>query len=483
MFRKINILLIFIFASFLMAQTRTPAVAGQWYPNSKDKLLNILDELFEKVDIKENKDLNPFGLISPHAGFVYSGGVAAYGFSLLEGKQFDTVIILGPSHHFRKGVVSIYNGDLCKTPLGNIPIDKEISDKLISANRKFVFDEEIHEPEHSLEAQLPFLQYILKDFKVVLILTSTSNLKLLDKLAESLITIVEESNKKLLFINSTDMSHFHDYQTASNMDGHTIDLILEKKWDTLNEEIFNGNCELCGYSALYPFIKVMEHFEHDKGILLKYANSGDVTGDTRRVVGYCSIVFPNTPKNKEEGTMNEADKKYLLELARKSIIHFLENHDVLTPEEPENPELMENRAVFVTLNKNGNLRGCIGHMHAKMSLYRAVVEMAVSAAFQDYRFPQVKKDEFDEITIEISVLSPMQRIYDHEKIRMGIDGVWIKKGYSSGVYLPQVATDTGWDRKTFLESLCTHKADLPKDAYLDPDTEMYIYQVEKFSEK
>ena len=351
-----------------------------------------------------------------------------------------------------------------------------------TCDKRFVFDEQIHEPEHCLEVQLPFLQYTLKDYNVVLIVVSTNDLELLNKLADTLISITEESDKKLLFINSTDFSHFHKYKTANKMDNHTIDLILGKKWDKLNMEISVRKCEMCGYFAFYPFIKIMQHFKHDDGILLQYLNSGDVIGGKKRVVGYSSIVFPNTPQIKEEQTMNESDKKYLLNSARESIEYYLEKHKTFAPEKPENPKLLEDRAVFVTLTKNGKLRGCIGHMHARTPLYKAVVEMAVSAAFQDYRFPKVKKAELKDITIEISVLSPMQRIYDHEKIRMGIDGVWIKKGFKKGVYLPQVATDTGWDRKTFLESLCTHKAGLPKDAYLNPKTEIYIYQVEKFSE-
>nr|MCD4795792.1 AmmeMemoRadiSam system protein B [Candidatus Cloacimonadota bacterium] len=480
--KYMNILLIFLLFSCLSSQTREPAVAGQWYPKDRAKLQKMMDSLFEDIDLEENGELNPFGLISPHAGFVYSGKVAAYGYSLLDGKKIDTVILLGPSHHYSNDIVSIYNGDFCKTPFGKIPIDKEISRELIKADKRFVFEPEIHAPEHSLEAQLPFLQYKLENFKVVLILTSTNDLSLLDKLAETIISIVEETDKKLLYINSSDMSHFHDYKTASEMDGHTINLILEKKWNKLNEEIFNRNCELCGYFAFYPFLKIMKHFNHDEAVLLKYANSGDVSGDTRRVVGYCSIVFPNSPKNSEDETMNEVDKKHLLKLARESISYYLEKGKMLKPVKPEKSELSEERAVFVTLNKNGNLRGCIGHMHARMPLYEAVVEMAVSSAFQDYRFGRVKKSEIDDIIIEISVLSPMQRIYDHEKIRMGTDGVWIKKGFQSGVYLPQVATETGWDRETFLRSLCSSKAGLPADAYKDPDTEIYIYQVEKFSE-
>ena len=180
--------------------------------------------------------------------------------------------------------------------------------------------------------------------------------------------------------------------------------------------------------------------------------------------------------------MNENERLQLIDLARNSITNSFnpQTHSDLVYQ--NNPVFMNERAVFVTLHKAGNLRGCIGHMQARMPLYKAVIEMATAAAFEDPRFPSVKEEELDEIEIEISVLSPMERIFDYNKIRMGIDGVYIKQEFRSGVYLPQVATDTGWDRETFLRSLCSSKAGLPADAYKDPNTEIYIYQVEKFSE-
>ena len=180
--------------------------------------------------------------------------------------------------------------------------------------------------------------------------------------------------------------------------------------------------------------------------------------------------------------MNNKDRSQLLDLARKSIEHYLNQKKQFLLDNQNNPMFLEERAVFVTLHKDGNLRGCIGHMHAQMPLYKAVIEMAAAAAFEDPRFPSVQKEELDNIEIEISVLSPMERVFDHNIIRMEIDGVWIKKGFHSGVYLPQVATDTGWDRDTFLRSLCSSKAGLHADAYKDTDTEIYIFQVEKFSE-
>lgn len=181
--------------------------------------------------------------------------------------------------------------------------------------------------------------------------------------------------------------------------------------------------------------------------------------------------------------MNDELISQLLALARNSIRYYIDNKKELHIEEPpQNSILSEPRAVFVTLQREGNLRGCIGHMHAKMPLYKAVIKMAIAAAFEDPRFQNLTEIELEEINIEISVLSPMEKISDYKRIRMGIDGVWIKHGFHSGVYLPQVAIETGWDRDTFLSSLCSSKAGLSPQAYKDPKCEIYIFQVEKFSE-
>jgi hypothetical protein len=342
----------------------------------------------------------------------------------------------------------------------------------------------VHQPEHSIEAEIPFLQYQLKNFRVVPILIATNDLPLLDKLAETIIKIIEESDKEILLIASSDMSHYHDYQTAVKMDRHTIDLIQKKKWDTLQQDIFSRKSELCGYFGFYTFTKVLQHFGCDQGVLLKYANSGDAIGDTTstQVVGYSSIVFPKAEKT-QNSELSPSDKEYLLQLARRSIEYYLENKKPLPLEKPGSEILHEERAVFVTLNKNHNLRGCIGQLIAQKPLYQAVAEMAVSAAFNDPRFRPVRADELKDISIEISVLTPMKRIKSIDEIEMGRDGVYIKKGMHSGVFLPQVAEETGWDKKTFLENLCVQKAFLPKDAYLDEDTEIYIFQVEKFAEE
>jgi len=467
---------------------RKPAVAGYFYPAEAEELVKTVAGFFAEVEKEKIADILPLGIISPHAGIGYSGQVAAYGYSLLEENSYDTIILIGSSHNYFKNNISIFDGDFCQTPLGKIEIDQEISKQILRSDPRFVFDPQIHKPEHSLEVQLPFLQYKLTDFQVVLILTSTNDEMLLNKLADTIIQIKNQISKKLLFICSSDLSHYHSYKTACKMDSKTIELITNQDLVELRNQIYRKECEMCGYNALIPFIKVMSNFGSEKGILLKYLNSGDVIGDFKtQVVGYCSIVFPQKSKQEEikskDNSMSKENKEYLLSLARECISYYLEHNKQLEPGEPDSQILKQERAVFVTLNKNDDLRGCIGHMQARTEIYKAVAEMAVSAAFQDPRFPPVSEKELSDISIEISILSPLEKIDDYRKIRMGTDGVWVQKGFRSGVYLPQVATETGWDRETFMQSLCAHKAGLPADAYLDKNTDIFIFQVEKFSEK
>ncbi len=494
MLEKIGIFLcLMLFSTNLWAETLEPSLAGTWYPGSKKDLENMLSKFFNNVELGKNKDIVPLGIISPHAGLAYSGPIAAYGYSLLKNGNFDTVIIIATSHRYNAGKVSIYSGDKVKSPIGTSKVNKEVAQKLIAANPNFESIPQVFKGgENSFETQLPFVQYQLPDAQIVPIMTATTDYSLLDDLADELISILERTDQKIAIVASSDMAHFHPYKETVSMDHHTIDLVLSMDIDGLKKEVQRGKCELCGFHSVYPFMKIMKRFGADKPLMLAYQNSADITGDqySSHIVGYSSIVFPESElgiqkkdSDAEQGVYSKEEKKYLLDLARKSISYYLENGKRFQPKQPEYEKLKEERAVFVTLNEYGNLRGCIGHMHAQMPLYKAVAQMAVSAAVEDPRFPKVKEKELKDIDIEISVLTPMEQITDWEQIRMGTDGVWIKKGWRSGVFLPQVATDTGWDRVTFLENLCAHKAGLQKDAYKDPSTEIYIYQVEKFSEE
>jgi AmmeMemoRadiSam system protein A len=215
-----------------------------------------------------------------------------------------------------------------------------------------------------------------------------------------------------------------------------------------------------------------------KAQVLNYANSGDVTGDKSRVVGYVSAVFVKG----DEEMFSKAQKKRLLEIARQSISDYVSSGK-RTDFKESDPALNAKNGVFVTLHKDGDLRGCIGSFTASEPLYQLVAKMAIESATGDPRFMPVTKEELPDIKIEISVLTEPKLIDDWKKIRLGIDGVIVRRGFASGVFLPQVATETGWDLETFLKQLCWQKAGLPEDSYKDPKTQLYTYQAYVFSEE
>ena len=247
---------------------------------------------------------------------------------------------------------------------------------------------------------------------------------------------------------------------------------------------------MCGAGAVYAVMLASKKLGADEVEVLKYANSGDITGEKNRVVGYFSAAFVKrgkagvreNPKPEEGEMFNEAQRRELLKIARQSISNYLKTGkkmDVDTDDEDLKREL----GAFVTLHKNGQLRGCIGNMQAEGPLNLTIRDMALAAAFKDPRFGPVKADELDGIDVEISVLSPMRKIEDPEEIEMGKHGVMVKMGWKGGVYLPQVATETGWDREEFMNSLCAHKAGIPRDAWKTGDADIYVYTAEVFGEK
>jgi len=468
---------------FDQKRVREEVVAGMWYPDNESELKKTLDDLDKKAcdnKIKESK--NALGLIAPHAGFIYSGPTAACGFKAVKDNNYDTVVILGTSHRFRAGVVSVYDGAFVKTPIGNLKINRELTEKLIKSDKKIEFIEKIHSQEHSLEAELPFIKHYLGNVEVVLVLASTEDEKTLVKTGTVISDWIKQSGKKTLIVASSDMSHYHAYEDAVKMDRKTISLVEKGNFDELETAIINKNCELCGFDSLKIFFEIMKGLDAQIPELIHYENSGDAVPGSREkgVVGYMAMTF-----SKEEKTnyYNDSLRKELLKSARESISYSLKNgKKQFKPEKPRDKKLNEERAVFVTLKLNGELRGCIGQMFATGPLYLAVTEMAHSAAFKDPRFNPLTEVELKKVHIEISVLTPMERVKDWKEIKNGIDGVWLKNGHRQGVFLPQVATETGWDLETFLSNLCTHKAGLPADCYKDPETEIFKYQVELFEE-
>jgi len=480
--------LIFAFSPTGWTQTKPPAVseppavlkpvvAGLFYPADKrileQKINGYLKEAAGKV---QKGSASPFGLISPHAGYDYSGRVAAVAYRQIQGKPYRTVFLLAATHYVPFQGVSIYPSGAYETPLGKIPVDDETSAVIMQRCGFARFYSPAFEREHSLEVQLPFLQKTLESFKVVPMVMGRVGESEYRLLAETLTTFVQKNPGRSLIIASSDMSHFHPYQEASAMDRATLGQIESADLKNLTRNIERGTCELCGVQPVLTLMKVAENLA-GKIRVLDYANSGDVTGDKSRVVGYGAVAF--YPPD-ERASLGEKEQKALLQVARRTLEAHVTGRPVPRPH-AGSEKLLQKRGLFVTLEKRGELRGCIGYIKPVLPLADAVAEMTVSASSRDPRFPPVTQQELADIHIEISVLSPMRRIDDTRDVRVGLDGLFIVKGGASGLLLPQVATQQRWDKEEFLRQTCI-KAGLPPNAWREKETETYAFTAQIFSE-
>jgi AmmeMemoRadiSam system protein B/AmmeMemoRadiSam system protein A len=483
-----SILFFFLLTNICFAQLiKKPVVSGTFYPGSPKILSERIKQFLEWAEV-EGQDEDVLALISPHAGYDYSGGVAAYGYKLIKGKSFSTVIIIGPSHYVRFDGFSVYTQGGWQTPLGNVAVDSEMASALLEYNPKFSFYEPAFAREHSLEVQVPFLQMVLDDFKIVPISTGSLSYENCQLLSEALLEVTKDRDD-VLIIASTDLSHYHPYAKANEIDGLAISALKEFDPKSLYYKFVTQECEACGAAGvistlLYVQAKGTNDFE-----VLKYANSGDVTGDRQRVVGYLSAaIYTKTgedkmvPENKEMSILNEEQKKRLLEIVRKTMNEYVTSGKRLDFTE-EDTLLLKEMGAFVTIHNQGKLRGCIGNIIGRQPLYLTVRDMAIAAATEDPRFPALVPEELDEIDVEISVLTQPQKVENVDEIEMGVHGVIVKRGFASGVFLPQVATETGWTKEEFLSNLCSHKAGLDPLAWKDKDTELYSFTAQVFGEK
>ncbi len=466
--------------------TRKSLIAGSWYPGNPGRLRGDIEKYLDNVPALMS-DERVIAIVSPHAGYTYSGQVAAHAYKRITGQKFDAVVVIGPSHRAFFTGASIYDRGGYETPLGIVPVDIEMAERIGSQSRMISFHPDAHRQEHSVEIQLPFLQVALGEFSFVPIVMGMQDEKTCRELAGAIAEALK--GRKALIVGSSDLSHFKGYDATVKMDSRVLDRMKKLDSEGLLRDLRKGSCEACGGGPIAVTIMAAEQLGADGSSVLDYANSGDVTGDRSSVVGYAAAVFYQTDSHKKSGEMDsektgfgltEADRNKLLEIARSSIESKLaggSKPDV----EVQSEILKKNMGAFVTLKKRGQLRGCIGYIKAIRPLYETVSEMARAAAFDDPRFPPLGKKEMVELAIEISVLTSLKEIKDTGDIVVGRHGLHIVKGFQSGLLLPQVATEHDWDRATFLEETC-RKAGLHAGAWKDKGTKIYIFSADVFGE-
>ncbi len=475
---------------------REPAVAGKFYPSEPEELKQMVTGHLGKTPSDQGIDGQIIAILVPHAGLVYSGQIAAYAYKLLENSGISKVVLCGPSHQYGFQGISVYGpGIIWKTPLGNQFCDDTLCNWLGSYNKNISVIPEAHAREHCLEVQLPYLQTVLKDFKIVPMIMGHPDKANVDLLTQALSSL--PFDKKTFFVSSTDWQHYRPASQGGEMDSLGIDCLRNLDANGLEKYLQEGKVEMCGGAPAVAVIRAAIAKGANKVKILKYGDSGDISGDKSSVVGYVAAVLYKSDAKKETGNpngesgvlndadlikkydLNDANKTRLLQIARESIKHYMAFKTL--PEFDAVENLQKFAAAFVTLEKEGMLRGCIGHTTAEEPLYKTVSICAVQAAFADRRFPPVRPEEIEKLHIEISILSSMQKVGSFEEIRVGKDGLMIFKGNERGLLLPQVAVDYGWNATEFLEQTC-EKAGLNPDDYKLPEAIIYKFQAVVFGE-
>jgi MEMO1 family protein len=469
-------------------RVRRPAVAGMFYPADPVELTRSIAEMYAAAE-KRPLSGPPLAIIAPHAGYPYSGMTAARAYKLIEGEEFDTVVVVSPSHTvFFKGC-SVYDGDAYQTPLGEIEIDRDLADRIARVHPSVYFSSQGHSVgaqrgEHSLEVQLPFLQIVLGRFKLVAIVMGEQDEDTTTALGEVLTSAVRQS--RTLMVASSDLSHFHDLGTANQLDNRVRKAVEAFDPGRLLSVLETGDGEACGGGPIAAVLTAARRLGGTEVKVIDYTTSAETTGDADEVVGYLSAVVIGGEKArqvrsaigsrqaepKKGFTLDDQQQETLHRIAREAIAAGLASRSY----EPAKDEGLRNeRGAFVTLEIDGQLRGCIGQLRGRGPLTETVAQMAHAAAFDDPRFSPLTIQEFERLKIEISVLSPLKRVHDINEIEVGRDGLMIKLEFHSGLLLPQVATEHGWDRVTFLEQTCL-KAGLPRSSYRDKLAEIYRFE-------
>ena len=463
----IIVLLLGAAASVLLASkevVREPAVAGAFYPGEQGALSAAVSGFLAKAEHRPESG-RLIALIAPHAGYQYSGQVAAASYRHITDRRVDTVILIGASHTASYLGAAVYPDGAWRTPLGSVRINERIARSLLNDKASVVAGRDAFVKEHSLEVQLPFLQRTLKEFTIVPILLGAPTRDSFAHLADRL-TEVLRKNERAIIIASTDLSHYHGYDAAVAKDRKVVDAAGRMSVEDLQALLASGEGEACGGHPVLLTMMVARNLGATHGVLYDYKNSGDVSGDRSRVVGYAAMGLYRSP-------LTDRQRQELLSLARRTVVQYVK--DRTTPEpEGRDPRLLANGATFVTINRNHQLRGCIGNIQPNMPLARSVVRNAVAAATEDPRFPPLRPEELGDIEVEVTVLSPLEPLADIQDIRVGTHGLFIVKEGRSGIFLPQVPVEQGWDLPTYLEQLCA-KAGLPGNAWKDKDARLFVF--------
>ncbi len=476
---------------------REPIGAGQFYPASPATLKATIQALLG--DAVAPRPERPIAIVVPHAGYVYSGQIAADAFRQVAAHRYDTVVIVGVNHTSATFTrIGIAPGRTVRTPLGDAPVDEPFVAALQKADPDCVLDAAVHKTEHSVEVQVPFVQQAMPGAKIVPLVVGRPDPAMCGRLGRALAAVARD--RAVLLVASSDLSHYPPAADASVVDRRTLETIAGLDADAVYRTEMGGNdrsvrdlvTHACGTGAVVAVLTAARALGATRGTVLSYANSGDtIAGDPARAVGYGAVALTaGTPGSDvtaltvaaDDGSPLQAqDKKWMLGFARETIRRYLATGTLPLPR-PGLARLRRNRGVFVTLKKHGELRGCIGHIPGDMAVARLVGRMAFASAFEDPRFSKVSADELRDIEVEISILSPPRPVGGPSEIVVGRHGVVLTADGRSAVFLPQVAPEQGWTRDQMLDNLC-EKAGLRADRWRRGGVRFETFEADVFDER
>lgn len=435
---------------------REPVVAGSFYPANPRELRALIktmtDEKVEKQEV--------IGYYAPHAGFVYSGPVV--GAVVSQVINAETYIIMGPSHTGMGPPVSIMSEGIWKTPLGEIEIDSVLAKQLLKNSTQLKEDIQAHAGEHAIEVQLPFIQYVNNNFKIVPIVLQDAPASVYKNIGKSIANVIKESGKKIIIVASGDMTHYETQKSARAKDMQAIDAMVNLNPEELLSRVRTMNITMCGYAPAAVLIFAAKELGVAKAELVKYQTSGDTTGDFSNVVGYAGIIFTARTESP------------LVKLARETVEGYVKEGTIPSPKNITTE--MEGKAgVFVSIHKGDQLRGCIGTIGpTEENIACEIIQNAVSAATKDPRFPPVSPSELTELNYKVDVLTEPEEIKGIDQLDPKKYGVIVEAGWRRGLLLPDLE---GVDSIDYQIEICRAKAGIGPS---EP-VKLYRFEVKRYS--
>ncbi|MBN1369860.1 MAG: AmmeMemoRadiSam system protein B, partial [Dehalococcoidaceae bacterium] len=400
---------------------RKPAVAGRFYPESREELGKLIKSL---VDMKAPRE-DVLGAVLPHAGYVYSGAVAGAAVSRMKLK--DTAVIIGPNHTGMGRPFAIMTEGAWQTPLGDVQIDTPLARHLLNLSRYLEEDAGAHQFEHSIEVELPLLQYFKPDIRIVPIVVAGAGATVYREIGQAIAKAIHASDTGAVIIASSDLTHYEPQETARDKDSAVIAAILEMDEDRMLEVVRGQRVSMCGYGPVACLVRAAREMGGNQAELIKYQTSAEASGDYASVVGYAGIII------------KARQLPSLVSLARRAVETYVRERKIIKPPAELSPEMKPKAGVFVSLHKGHELRGCIGTFSpARSNVAEEVITNAIHSATEDPRFSPVSAHELADLDYSVDVLSQPEPVQDISELDPVKYGVIVEAGLRRGLLLPDL---------------------------------------------